>query len=86
MQLTQIDQDVEDFVVKNFLFGQQDGLTPDESLLERGVLDSTGVLELIAFLEEHYAIKVEDDDVTPDNLDSVARISDFVSRKLGYSG
>ena len=86
MPLTQIDEDVQDFVVKNFLFGQQNALAPDESLLERGILDSTGVLELIAFLEEHYAIKVEDDDVTPDNLDSVARISDFVSRKIGYAG
>jgi len=50
--------------------------------LERGVIDSTGVLELVAFLEERYAIKVEDNEVIPDNLDSTGSIANYVNRKL----
>jgi len=50
--------------------------------LERGVIDSTGVLELVAFLEERYAIKVEDNEVIPQNLDSIESISNYVNRKL----
>lgn len=83
MQLYAIEDEIRDFVVTNFLFGQDVGLQTDESLLERGVMDSTGVLELIAFLEERYSIKVEDREVTPDNLDSIRKISAFMSRKLG---
>jgi acyl carrier protein len=57
-------------------------LQPNDSLLENGVIDSTGVLELVAFLEEHYAIKVEDDEVIPDNLDSTDSITAYVEKKL----
>jgi acyl carrier protein len=82
MQTRRIEEDVEDFVVSNFLFGQPIDLERNESLLEKGIIDSTGVLELIAFLEEHYAIKVEDKEITPDNLDSISNISAFTNRKL----
>ena len=51
-------------------------------LLDKGVIDSTGVLELVAFLEERYEIKVEDDEVIPDNLDSVSNIAAYVEKKL----
>jgi acyl carrier protein len=57
-------------------------LKPGDSLLDKGVIDSTGVLELVAFLESQYAITVEDDDVIPDNLDSIENIVQFVSKKL----
>jgi acyl carrier protein len=57
-----------------------------ESLLETGVMDSTGVLELVAFIEETWAVKVEDDDIVPENLDSVDNITAFVSRKLSETG
>ena len=85
MQLTRIEEDVQEFVVSNFLFGQSADLNRQDSLLEKGVLDSNGVLELIAFLEEHYSITIHDDEVIPDNLDSVAKISDFAGRKLRYN-
>jgi len=82
MQLWEIEDVVRDFVVTNFLFGQPIDLGPDESLLARGIIDSTGVLEIIAFLEERYSIKVEDHEVTPANLGSISSISVFIGRKL----
>jgi acyl carrier protein len=69
----------------NFLYGQPSNLGPGDSLLDKGVLDSTGVLELVAFLEERYAIKVEDEEVIPDNLDSMQNIATYVVRKLSCS-
>ena len=76
-----IQEEVRSFIVHTFLFGQTDGLTDSESLLEKGILDSTGVLELVAHLERTYGFKVADDELLPDNLDSVDAISAFVARK-----
>ena len=76
------ERDVRGFIVNNFLFGQPLELEADESLLRKGVIDSTGVLELVAFLEEQYAIKVEDDEVVPENLDSIRNVAAYLSRKL----
>jgi acyl carrier protein len=76
------ERDIRDFVVTNFLFGQDDGtLMPDESFLESGVVDSTGVLELVAFLEETYHIKIQDNELVPENLDSIHKAAAFVHRK-----
>jgi len=69
------------FVVMNFLFGQAGDLKDDTSFLEQGILDSTGVLELVAFLEQTFAIKVSDDELVPDNLDSIDRISAYLESK-----
>lgn len=69
------------FVVENFLFGEAGALTDDASLLDEGVIDSTGVLELVAFLEEEYEISVEDSELVPENLDSIAAIGAYVVRK-----
>lgn len=78
----QIAQEVRDFVVENFLFGQASAVPDDDaSLLENGVIDSTGVLELVAYLEEHFQVRVEDAELVPENLDSLRRLSDFVRRK-----
>ena len=55
----------------------------NESLVQRGIIDSTGVLELVGFLEERYGIKVDDDEITTDNLDSLAAIAAYLRRKLG---
>jgi acyl carrier protein len=75
--------EVRGFVVKNFLFGQEDGLQDEASLLEQGIMDSTGVLELVAFLEKELGVKVEDAELVPENLDSVEAIAAFVARKRG---
>jgi acyl carrier protein len=72
------------FIVDNFLFGDESerfAFADDESFQERGIVDSTGILELIAHLENRYGIVVADDELAPDNLDSLARIARFVERK-----
>lgn len=75
--------DLRAFVTDNFLFGAADTpLADDESFLEGGIIDSTGVLELVAFLEQRYDIVIEDQELMPANLDSIDRLVGFVERKL----
>lgn len=69
------------FVIENFLFGQGAGFKDESSFLEQGIMDSTGVLELVAFLEQTFSIKVSDDELLPDNLDSVDLICAFLGKK-----
>lgn len=78
-----VESQVRAYVVDHFLFGQGgDKLTSEDSFLEKGLIDSTGVLEVVMFLEERFGIKVQDEELIPDNLDSLARIAGFVERKL----
>jgi len=78
-----IEQELRQFVIDNFLFGQGDGhLKNDDSFLDKGIIDSTGVLELVAFLEEKYQIKIQDRELIPDNLDSINNLIRFVQSKL----
>lgn len=79
-----IEQEVREFLRENFPLSA-DGvmLAPDDSLIEVGVIDSTGVLELIGFIEERYEIEVRDEEVLPENLDSIASITRFVGGKVG---
>ncbi|MBN1569565.1 MAG: acyl carrier protein [Acidobacteria bacterium] len=76
-----MDEDIRKFIVEFFLFGQGDGLTNCDSLLDKGIIDSTGVLELVAHLEKTYGIKVENDELLPENLDSIDAIVGFLERK-----
>lgn len=73
---------IRQFIADNFLFGQANGLSNSDSLLEKGVVDSTGVLELIGFLEKEYGLKVGDEEIVPENLDSIDLIRNYVERKL----
>jgi acyl carrier protein len=74
--------EIKQFIVDNFLFGiADDGLTPEASLLKQGIFDSTGVMELVRFIENSYGIDVVDEELVPDNLDSLARIAKFVESK-----
>ena len=76
-------EDLRRFIVKNFLFGGgTDTLTDSGSLLEAGIIDSTGVLELVAHIEGAYSIKVEDEEMVPENLDSIVSLVAFLGRKL----
>lgn len=83
MQPWKIESEIRNFIVSNFLFGKADGLTDDESLLENGIIDSTGVLELVGFLQERFDILVEDDEIVPANLDSIQNLTHYLSRKTG---
>mgnify|MGYP001608714619 FL=1 len=76
---------VRDFVVKNFLFGDGESLKDDTSFIEEGIIDSTGILELIMFLEETYRIEIKDSELVPDNMDSLQNIARFVQKKTGGS-
>ncbi len=82
MHAADIEHEIHSFVITNFLFGQAVDLQPDDSLLDRGLIDSTGVLELVQFLEERYEIKVRDEEVIPGNLDSVRNVTKYVAKKL----
>lgn len=77
---------IKDFVVSNFLFGNAGTLTDDQSFLENGIVDSTGILELVAFLEQQFNISVADRELLPENLDSVQNASNFVLRKVQAQG
>lgn len=72
---------VRGYIVESFLFGQGNDLQDDTSFLEKGILDSTGVLELVTFLEETFSIKIEADETLPENLDSIDSICGFLERK-----
>lgn len=71
------------FIINNFLLSNQNGnIDTNKSLYENGIVDSTGVLEIVDFLEETFDIKIEDDELIPDNLDSIKKMSEFVQRKI----
>lgn len=76
-----ITQQVRNFLVENYLLGQDYNFEDSDSFLENGIIDSTGVLQLVAFLEETYDITVEEGELRPENLDSINNISAYLSRK-----
>lgn len=79
--------EVRAFVVQNFLFGEDgDGLKAHESLLERGIIDSTGILELVGFVQEKFSLRIEDHEIVPANLDSIEKIVRFIELKTGDAG
>lgn len=71
------------FIIDNFLFGRGEGLSDEQSFLDSGIIDSTGILELVMFLEETYGLQVNDEELIPDNLDSINKISAFLQAKQG---
>jgi acyl carrier protein len=73
------------FVQDYFLKGKEIALDGDTSFLEKGIIDSTGVMELVSFLETNFNIVVEDWEIVPENLESINRISDFIIKKLAGS-
>jgi len=70
------------FIVENFLFGNDDGLKDETSFLEEGIIDSTGVLELVTFLEEEFEIAIDDEELIPENLDSINNVTAYLEKKL----
>ncbi len=83
VETEKIVNEVRDYIVNRILIGVSDGpLGPDESFLQRGILNSTGVLDLVSFLEATYGIVCSDEEITPENLDSLNQIGAYVHRKL----
>jgi acyl carrier protein len=81
METMKYTTEIRSYIVSNFLFGDESSLKDDTSFMESGILDSTGVLELVTFLESTYGVKVQDQEMVPENLDSVNRAAAFVARK-----
>lgn len=76
--------ELKEFIIDSFMFGQEDQTFSDsDSFMEKGIIDSTGVLELTSFIEETYEIVIEDDEMTPGNLDSIDNLVQFISKKIG---
>lgn len=75
-------QELRSFVVSNFLFGKDGMLNDDDSFMEKGIIDSTGILELLSFLEQKYGIRVDDHEIVPENLDSINLLVKFVQTKM----
>jgi acyl carrier protein len=79
-----IETQVKDYIAKNLLFSDNGfGYKDDDSFLEEGIVDSIGVLELVSFVEENFGVTVDDQEVTPDNFDSVNRLAAYIRLKTG---
>lgn len=77
-----VKEEIRQYVAENFLFSDNGfELDNDESFLEAGVVDSLGVLELVTFVEENFDVQVPDEEIVPDNFDSVNRLADYIGRK-----
>jgi acyl carrier protein len=77
-----IEAELRKYILKNFMYTDDESrLTRDMSLIDSGVMDSTGVLELVAFIEQQYDFKVDDTELVPENFDSVAKLVAFVESK-----
>lgn len=80
--MSAVEEKVRGFILENFMFtNDESALNSEESLLDKGVIDSTGVMELVAFLEDEYKFQINDDELVPENLDSVQNIVSFVASK-----
>ena len=78
----ELHKQVRNFILENYLFTDDESvLGLEDSLLDRGIVDSTGMLEIIMFIEDELGVTVEDEEMIPENLDSVNRIANFVGRK-----
>jgi len=84
-QAVNIKPKIKKFIVNNFLMGKAENLTDDTSFMEEGIIDSTGVVELVEFAQDEFGIKIEDEELMPDNLDSINNIEKFIKSKTANS-
>ncbi|MBN9551630.1 MAG: acyl carrier protein [Alphaproteobacteria bacterium] len=75
-------EQIRSFLVSNFYVGDVRALGNDTSLLDQGIVDSTGVMEIVGFIEETFGITVEDSELLPENLDSIRGIEQYIIRKM----
>ena len=80
--MSSIEETVRTYIIEHFLFGEGQALKGDTSFLEEGIIDSTGVLELVMFLEETYGIKIEDGELVPENFDTLDNITQYLEKKV----
>lgn len=83
-QQDKIRKELKDFIAEVFLVGDEnESIKDSDSFMQTGIIDSTGVLELVSFVEQQYSITIEDDEMTPGNLDSMNNLVTFISKKIG---
>ena len=75
-------QTLKEYIIENFLFEEDGSLQEDTSFLDSGIIDSTGMLELAHFIEDEFQINIEDEEMLPENLDSLKAVKEFISSKL----
>lgn len=80
--MSKLKNKIRPFIVENFLFGKDKNFRDDTSLIDEGIIDSTGVLELVGFLEQEFSIVVEDEELLPENLDSINNVVAYLERKM----
>jgi acyl carrier protein len=73
---------VKEFIIENFLFGEEEQLELNTDFFEKGIIDSTGVIELVSFMEETFEISIDDEELIPDNLSSLKNIEIFLTKKI----
>jgi len=78
-----IKQQVRQFILDNFMMGSASEIPDEASFMDHHIIDSTGFLELISFIEESFGIQVDDDDMVPENLDSLNNIERYIQKKSG---
>ena len=76
---------IKSYIIENFLFGDEEGFEENTSFLDAGIVDSTGILELVDFLDDEFNIKIADDEILPENLDSINNIINFLDKKSAVS-
>ncbi len=80
--MQQLEQQITAYIAKNLLFDEKAEIPRADSLLELGIIDSTGAMDLVMYLESEFGISIADEELVPENLDSIERIATFVSRKV----
>jgi acyl carrier protein len=83
--MNKIKAEIKTFIVDNFLFGDDKGLEDQTSFMEGAIIDSTGILELVNYLENDFNITISDDELLPENLDSINNIANFLENKISGS-
>jgi acyl carrier protein len=79
-----VEENLRQYVLNNYLFTEdQSALSNEDSFLERGIIDSTGILEVISYINKEFGITITDDEMTPENLDSINNLVAFIARKRG---
>ena len=82
-QVEDLTSKIKGFVIENFPAARKRNLTDDVSLLESGIVDSIGILEIVAFIEKSFQVTISDDDLTPENFNSIKAIAAFLQARVG---
>ncbi|MDZ7859278.1 MAG: acyl carrier protein [Candidatus Krumholzibacteriota bacterium] len=79
----EIKKEIHSYIEENVLFNSDDNsISDDDSFMEKGIIDSTGILELVSFIEGKFDFKVDDEDLVPDNFDSVNNLASYIEKKI----